>query len=355
MREIDTDSLAEYRLQRSGVERPDGQVVQTHVLEALLDHAGVLGRIPHRRDQADGLVAEPAGTRLAAAAADAGSTHRKSSAATTSGERCESTRSACRTRGRSQATTGRRHRARLATGRPRAPGAGGSARPARCRAAPAPAALTAPRTTETLLPPPLGSSGLGRTGPLNRGTAACHNTVLPMPAAPTRTSAAGPRSTWERNAPISRSSSSRPTNPTAIPGRESASSCIQARSRFPCSTGRPSRVLSHSAQWAHDERSHLHPALNRGSPRVHRPTGGVLPVLRGGPRMDGARCDPRRRRERLSAGIEDDLGSRLSSARPRPEPVTASSFGSWIDWSDGPPTSSGCGRSPIGVACSWHR
>ena len=48
-------------------------------------------------------------------------------------------------------------------------------------------------------------------------------------------------------------------------------------------------------------------------------------------------------------------GSKSSSPRPRPGRVTASSCGSWIDSSDGPLTSSGCGRSQIGAASSSRR
>ena len=224
MREVDPHPLAEHRMQRSGVERPDGQMIEAHVLEALLDHAGLLGRVPHGRQQTDGLVAEPAERdlqRRGRSGVDPPQVVRRDDKRRTLREHPEHLE---KRKADSKRRRARCRRVRPTTGQPREPGAVGPARPARCRAAPAPTALTAPRTTTTPPPPPPGSSGLGRTGPAASRIAACHNTVLPMPAAPTRTSAAGPRSNAERNAPISRSSSSRPTTPTAIPDGEFASS-----------------------------------------------------------------------------------------------------------------------------------
>ena len=49
MREVDPHALGEHRVQRLGVERPDCHVIEAQVLEALLDHAGLLGRVPHGR------------------------------------------------------------------------------------------------------------------------------------------------------------------------------------------------------------------------------------------------------------------------------------------------------------------
>ena len=143
--------------------------------------------------------------------ADDGSSHWRSSSATTTGPCSASTRSTSSTAspiacgsGRRLAGLGQQERD-LERPPPRRRERGRRPPRARRRAGP-----RARRTRATPRPRRSGRSGRGRSARSASSTPASHRIVLPIPGSPERTSAPGPSSTRPRNASIEPSSSSRP-------------------------------------------------------------------------------------------------------------------------------------------------